>query len=126
MPKILIVEDQKETKEFAVNFFRRYNIDVLSAESAEEALSLIENHNNIDLVLLDIKLPGMDGIELLRRIKQTRPQMRAIMVTAKSPEEDDALKRCKELGASAYIHKPLELDELKKIILRELNYDYRL
>lgn len=116
MAKLLIVDDELDVREFAANFFRRRKIDVITAGSGKEALSLFEKENP-HLILLDIKMENMNGIETLKRLKEKDKNVKVIMVTGKKPEEDKSFKQCKELGALDYIHKPLELDELEKIVM---------
>jgi two-component system response regulator (stage 0 sporulation protein F) len=120
MARLLIVDDEIDVREFAANFFRRRNIDCITAASGEEALGILEKQK-IGLVLLDIKMQGIDGVETLRRIKELNKDIKVIMVTGTEPEKDDILEKCKEFGALDYIHKPLELDELEKKILAELS-----
>ncbi len=119
MTKLLIVDDEIDIREFAANYFKKRKIKVTTAASGEEALNLIEKETP-QLVLLDIKLEGIDGIETLRRIKEKNNAIKVIMVTGKKPEEENAFIKCKELGAFDYIHKPLELEELEKVVLTQL------
>jgi len=119
MPKLLIVDDEIDVREFAANFFRKRKIEVSTAASGEEAISFLEK-NKPDLVLLDIKMPGIDGIETLRRIKQIDNSIKAIMVTGRKPEEEQAFETCKKAGALDYVHKPLQLDELERIVLKNI------
>lgn len=119
MARLLIVDDEADVREFAANFFRKRKVEVITASGGEEALELIEKQRP-DLVLLDIKMAGLDGIETLKRIKDKDKNMKVIMVTGKSYEEDGAMEKCKSYGALAYIHKPLVLDELEKTVLKEL------
>lgn len=121
MPRLLIVDDETDVREFAANFFRKRKIDVVTAATGEEALSLIEAQKP-HLTLLDIKMPGIDGIETLRRIKSLDNALRVVMVTGKKPEEEDCLATCTALGAMGYIHKPLELDELERIVMTALKH----
>ncbi|RJO63545.1 MAG: response regulator [Candidatus Omnitrophota bacterium] len=120
MAKLMIVDDEADVREFAASFFRKRKIEVQTAGSGEEAVAVFEK-NKPDLILLDIKMLGMDGIETLEAIRKKDQQVKVIMVTGKKPEEDEACKRCEELGVRGYVHKPLELDELEKIVLKELN-----
>ena len=120
MAKLLIVDDEVDVREFATNFFRKRKIEVVTVSSGEEALSLLEKQK-VDLVLLDIKMLGIDGIETLRRIRERDKNTKVIMVTGRKPEDEDSFDKCRELGATDYIHKPLKLDELEKIVLRELS-----
>ena len=119
MPKLLIVDDELDIREFGANFFRKRKIEVSTASSGEEALEKIDKEIP-DLVLLDIKMNGIDGIETLSRMKQKYSDIKAIMVTGRKPGEDETLARCKELGAIDYIHKPLELEELEKVVMANL------
>jgi two-component system response regulator (stage 0 sporulation protein F) len=120
MPRLLIIDDEVDVREFAANFFRRRKIDTITASSCEEAMDILEKQKPY-LVLLDIKMPGIDGIETLKRIKERDQNTKVIMVTSRKPEEEEAFDKCRQLGALDYIHKPLELDELEKIVLRELS-----
>lgn len=119
MAKLLIVDDEADVREFAASFFRKRKIEVLTASNGEEALSIVEKQKP-QLILLDIKMAGMDGIEALRLIREKDKDVKVIMVTGSRPEEANSFERCRKLGALDYIHKPLELDELERIVLREL------
>lgn len=119
MAKLLIVDDEADVREFAANFFRKRKVDVLTASSGEEAIDILEKQKP-RLVLLDIKMTGIDGIETLKRMKEKDKDIKVIMVTGKKPDEEGVFDKCRELGASDYIHKPLELDELENIVLKEL------
>lgn len=120
MAKLLIVDDEVDVREFATNFFRKRKIEVTAVASGEEAVDLIETQKP-NLILLDIKMSGIDGVETLRRIRQKDKNIKVIMVTGRKPEEGGAFEECRKLGISGYIHKPLELDELEKIVLKEIS-----
>ncbi len=122
MAKLLIVDDEADVREFAAKFFKRRKIEVMIAGSGEDALTALEKYK-ADLVLLDIKMEGIDGIETLRRIRERDKDARVIMVTGRKPDESGSFEKCRELGAIDYIHKPLELDELERVVLRELSQD---
>lgn len=119
MKKLLIVDDELDVQEFAANFFRKRKIEVITTASGEEAIN-IARKDTPHLILLDIKMPGIDGIETLRRIREQDKYIKVIMVTGKKLEEEDAFARCQELGALDYIHKPLELDELERVVMKAL------
>jgi two-component system response regulator (stage 0 sporulation protein F) len=119
MAKLLIVDDEIDVREFAANFFRKRKIEVSTAGSGEEALELLKNQQP-NLILLDIKMPGIDGIETLRRLRQNDKNIRVIMVTGQKPDEASASDQCKELGILDYIHKPLELGELERVVMNSL------
>lgn len=119
MPKLLIVDDESDVREFAANFFRKRKITCFTASGGEEALALVEK-DKPDLVLLDIKMEGIDGIETLKRIKEKDKNLKVIMVTGRKPEDEDSFAKCKDEGALDYIHKPLELDELEKVVMKNI------
>lgn len=120
MTKLLIVDDEADVREFAANFFRKRKIEVTSVSSGEETLKIIEK-DKPHLILLDIKLTGIDGIETLRRIRQNDKNIKVIMVTGRKEDAEQAFEQCRQLGALNYIHKPLDLGELERIVLKELS-----
>lgn len=119
MPKLLIVDDETDVREFAANFFRKRKIDCVTASGGEEALDILKR-GEIDLVLLDVRMKGIDGIETLKRIREQEQDTKVIMVTGRKPEEEGAYDKCQKLGAIGYIHKPLELDELERVVMKNL------
>ena len=115
-PTILAVDDEPSVLEsFCVALEDDYRIIPVSNGGA--ALKALET-NNIDLVLLDIMMPGMDGIETLRRMKEADPDVDVIMVTVKKDAESAVT--CMKLGARDYICKPFQLEELLRTVEREL------
>ncbi len=122
MHSILIVDDDRSTREsFRMILKGRYHL--LLAKSAEEALVLLEK-KKIDLVILDIIMPGMSGLEFLAKIKKSDFSPEVIMVTAYKAVKT-AIEAMK-LGAADYITKPFEVDEVKVIIEHTLkNLDLR-
>ena len=119
MAKLLIVDDETDVREFAANFFRRRKVEVSTASSGEEAINLMDKHKP-HLVLMDIKMDGIDGIETLKRIREKDKEVKVIMVTGRKPEEEESFNKCREYGAMDYIHKPLDLYELEKVVLSVL------
>jgi len=117
MPKLLIVDDESDIREFARNFFRKRNIDTHTAEGGKEALEIIEKENP-DLVLLDVRMAEMTGIEVLQTLRGRNNNTKVIMVTG--VEEEETVKTAHDLGVREFIHKPLVLEELEKIVLKEL------
>lgn len=119
MTRLLIVDDETDVREFAANFFGKRKIETVTASSGEEALEKIKKQKP-DLVLLDVRMDGIDGVETLKRIKELDREIKVIMVTGRKPEEEGTYERCRQLGALDYIHKPLELDELEQVVLKTL------
>jgi DNA-binding response OmpR family regulator len=117
MPKLLIVDDEIDVREFAKNFFKRRKIDVETSESGEDALNKLSTVKP-DLIILDVRMSGMDGIEVLRKMREAGNKTEVIMVTGIN--EQATIDTAKELGVVGYIHKPLILDELEKEVLSRL------
>jgi len=116
MPKLLIIDDEIDVREFVASFFRKRKIETITASNGKEGITLAEKQKP-NLILLDIKMPDMDGIEALRQIREKDKDVKVIMVTGKSPEDENAFNKCRQFGASDYIHKPLELDILEKTVM---------
>ena len=116
--KILIVDDDKSVRDFLELFLKKkgYN-QVISVESGFEALKVVEKEN-IKLVLLDIKLPGMDGLEVLRKIKEVKKDTGVIMITG-HPDEERAKEAIKS-GAYDFIVKPFDLTYLELSVLTKI------
>ena len=120
MAKLLIVDDEVDVREFASNFFRKRKLEVSTAASGEEAIEKTRQ-DKPDVVLLDIRMEGMSGIQTLEEIKKFDPSIKVFMVTGTNPKENEAYNRCLELGASNYVHKPLKLDELEQVVMNAIN-----
>ena len=110
MAKVLVVDDTPEAVELLVEFLSSKGYEVLTATSGEEALRRVKE-DRPHLVLLDIHMPKMDGMEVLRRIREIDPEMGVIMATAVN--EEDVGRKALELGAFDYIVKPLDLKYLE-------------
>jgi len=113
MVKLLVVDDEKDVCSFVENFFSVRGFRVFCANSGEEACRIAEREDPL-IILQDIRMPGIDGIETLRRIKKLRPNNRIIMVTCVDDVEKMGIAR--DLGADTYITKPLVLDDLVKSV----------
>ncbi|MCK5580214.1 MAG: response regulator [Candidatus Omnitrophica bacterium] len=117
MSKLLIVDDEIDIREFAKRFFKKRGIDVYTASGGDEAHEIIQDQE-FDLILLDIRMDEKTGVELLREIRESGNNVKVIMVSG--IEEEDMIKETEALGVQGFIHKPLVLDELEKIVLAEL------
>jgi two-component system, NtrC family, response regulator PilR len=115
--KILVVDDEKSMREFLEIMLRKEDYKVSLAPNGEEVLRIIER-DIFDLVLLDIRMPKMDGIAVLKKIKALSPETVVIMITAYA-SADTAIKAMKE-GAYDYITKPFKVEEIKLIIKNAL------
>jgi len=110
---VLVVEDEKSQREMLEGFLLRQGLSVSSVDGGEKALDEV-GRANYDLVLLDYKMPRMDGIQTLREIKRVNPELAVIMMTAYGTIET-AVQAMKE-GAADYLTKPIDLDELILLI----------
>jgi DNA-binding NtrC family response regulator len=107
--KVLLVDDETEFIETLVKRLRKRNLDVNSANSGKEALEKLKS-NPADVVVLDVKMPDMDGIETLKQIKKQNPKVEVIMLTGHASVE--VAIQGMELGAFDYLMKPMDIDEL--------------
>jgi len=117
MPKILVVDDEQDIRNFAKSFFEKRNISVLTASGGNEALEIIEREKP-ELVLLDIHMEEMTGVEVLKKLRESKNDVKVIMVTG--VEEEAIVNEANSWGIRGYIHKPLVLEELEKIVIGEL------
>ncbi|MDD5680281.1 MAG: response regulator [Candidatus Omnitrophica bacterium] len=118
MKKILLVDDEADVCNFMMRFFEERNFEAFSATSGNEALRILEK-DRPDIILLDIKMKDRDGMEILKEIKNINKDAKVVMVTC--VDDTEAMKRAKDLGAAAYITKPLVLSDLMEIVLRNLS-----
>ncbi len=106
---ILLVDDEADFVETMTKRFRIRKMPVTSAGSGLEALKLVEEQD-FDVVILDVRMPGMDGLEVLRQIRAKRPLTEVIMLTGHASL--DAGMQGMSLGAYDYVLKPADFDEL--------------
>jgi len=108
--KVLLLEDEKSIRDFIRINLRREGWDVVEAATGEEALHLAECQQGMEIAILDVMLPGIDGFTVCERLRQKDPRLGIIMLTAKS-QEADKIKGL-EYGADDYICKPFSPAEL--------------
>jgi DNA-binding NtrC family response regulator len=107
---VLLVDDEAPFVEALTRRLTRRELDITPAFDGSEALGKLDKMTQIEVVILDVKMPGMDGIETLRQIKQAHPLTEVIMLTGHATVES-AIEGMK-LGAFDYLMKPCDLDEL--------------
>jgi DNA-binding response OmpR family regulator len=115
---ILIVEDSSDISRLVRHILAQAGFQVVVAETGPAGWEAFETLHP-DLVLLDVNLPGIDGIELCRRIKQASPQTPVIMLTVQA--ETEAVQRGIRAGANTYLAKPFEISQL----MAAVNYALR-
>ncbi|MCD6062294.1 MAG: chemotaxis protein CheY [Flavipsychrobacter sp.] len=113
---ILVVDDDVRNLFALTTAFEKYNINTITAESGQEAINILNENNNIDMVLMDIMMPEMDGYETTGKIRREHKNtnLPIIAVTAKAMKGDR--EKCIEAGASDYITKPVKIDQLLSLM----------
>lgn len=115
--KILVVDDELFVRELLSEFLGKQGFEVLLAESGEKALE-IANSSAVQIALIDLKMPGMDGIQTLKELKKKNPQILPIIMTG-YPTIESAVEALRS-GACDYVIKPFKLNELRTSIDRVL------
>lgn len=107
--KLLVVDDEQRFLFTTEKLLKRQGFDVLTAESGGRALMLLKEHD-VKVVILDVKMPGIGGIEILKEIKRLYPHLAVIMLTghATVPSAVEAM----QMGATDYLMKPVAMDQL--------------
>jgi len=114
MPKILLVDDESKFRDSLAKRLSMRGFNTVDVDNGEDAIKIVRSDSDIDIVLLDRKMPGMNGEQVLHEIKAFRPELQVIMLTAYG-----SLKSAMEIGkmeAYAYMEKPADFDELIKTI----------
>ncbi len=106
---ILLVDDEKDFLDVLAKRLRKRQLNLITNNSGEEAISTIKS-TPVDIVVLDMKMPEMDGLQTLRAIKAIKPAVEVIMLTGHADAE--AAVEGMELGAFDYLIKPVDIDEL--------------
>jgi two-component system response regulator CpxR len=111
--KILLVDDEREFVQTLSERLIMRDMGSAVAYDGESALNMVDEEEP-EVMLLDLKMPGIDGIEVLRKVKATRPDIEVIILTGHGSEADRQI--CMELGAFAYIHKPVDINILSETL----------
>lgn len=117
MSAILVVDDEQSMRDFLSIMLKKEGHDVVAAENGHDAVKALKNEI-FELVISDVKMPGMDGIDLLKTVRKTSPESIVIMITAYATAET-AVEAMKQ-GAYDYITKPFKVDEIKLTIQKAL------
>jgi DNA-binding NtrC family response regulator len=115
---ILVVDDEPIVRESIRDWLKDAGYKVLTAETGEEALKLLDKHD-ISILVIDVRLPGRTGISVLKDVKARKPKIKSIVITAYPSEElsDEAKKQ----GAVDYLVKPINPDDLEVLIRETLS-----
>jgi len=119
LPNIILVEDNPDDERLAIRALRKGNVanEILVARNGEEAIALILSADPLPcVVLLDLKLPKIDGLEVLRRIRaEPRTKLLPVVVLTSSSEDRDIVESY-SLGANSYVRKPVEFDRFTEAV----------
>ncbi|KHD86714.1 chemotaxis protein CheY [Heyndrickxia ginsengihumi] len=115
--KLLIVDDQFGIRILLTEVLQKEGYETFQAANGVQALELVKKYT-FDLVLLDMKIPGMDGIEILKRMKKIHSDIRVIIMTAYG--ELDMIEETKKLGALTHFAKPFDIDDIRKAVKESL------
>jgi DNA-binding response OmpR family regulator len=113
--KVLVVDDERDFVKLFVKRFVMRNLDVDGVTSGQEALEYLRE-NPVDVIVLDVKMPGMDGLETLKEIKKRSPQVEVIMLTGHGSVKSGI--QGISLGAYDYVLKPFKIEDLLERILK--------
>ncbi len=116
--RVLFVDDEEELVSTVVERLGFRNIDAQGATSGTDALQLIQEQD-FDIVVLDVKMPGLGGFDVIKKIKQQRPDLAVLFLTGHGAKED--AKEGIRMGASDYIMKPVDIEMLIKILHKAVN-----
>lgn len=117
IPKLLLVDDEREFVQTLSERLLMREVHSATAYDGETALDIL-SEDDPEVMILDLKMPGIDGIEVLKKVKATRPEVEVIILTGHGSEKDREL--CMSLGAFAYLQKPVDIDVLTET-LRKAN-----
>jgi YesN/AraC family two-component response regulator len=104
--KMLFVEDEEDLISIITDTLTKLKIDFLTARNGQEALEVINENSDIDVVITDINMPYMNGLELIEKLNEIRPSLPVIIMSAHT--ETEYIKSAKELGVDNYLLKPFD------------------
>jgi DNA-binding NtrC family response regulator len=111
--KVLLVDDEEEFVRSLSERLQMRELDSDLAFNGEQALQVVQDEVP-DVMVLDLRMPGIDGMEVLRRVKKNYPKVQVIILTGHGGDKDE--KQARKLGAFAYLQKPVDLDHLVEVM----------
>lgn len=117
MIRLLLVDDEEGITGALKDFFQQRGFLVETANSGEDAIEIVKK-TKIDIMFLDMKMRGMDGLEVLEKIKHINKDIKVIMLTIL--EDEGIIDKAKKLGAEEYITKPFRLDYLEEVVIKKV------
>ncbi len=116
---ILVVDDDQSIVSIFEFILQQAGYNTVTASSGDECIAIIQSERKIDLVFLDVKMPGMSGIDTFKEVQKLRPFLLVVMMTGYSV--DELLKEAFELGAYGVIYKPFDIEEVISVIDKIFN-----
>lgn len=116
--KVLVVDDQFGIRILLQEVLQREGYEIFQAPNGVIALEIVKNEDP-DIILLDMKIPGMDGLEILRNVRKLELDTKVIMMTAYG--ELDLIQEAMEMGALAHFTKPFDIDEIREAVKQALS-----
>lgn len=111
--RVLLVDDERDLVQTLSERLQMRDMGSAVAYDGESALKLVHD-DDPEVMIIDLKMPGIDGLEVLRQVKQTRPEIEVIILTGKGSASDEA--QCMQLGAFGYLQNPVDIDKLSAMI----------
>lgn len=111
--KVLVVDDEKVVRDFFKRLLSLEGLEVMGAEDGYTAVEAVKL-NKFDLYFIDVRMPGLDGLETYRGIRQVHPDATAVMITGYAVE--DILEEALKEGVQCHIHKPFDISQIKAVI----------
>lgn len=119
--KVLIVDDEEDSLELVTNIIKGLGFNVISVTNGSEALKVLQNVKDIQIVLADLVMGGMNGIELVKEARKRGINQKFIIITAYG--EMDSYIEAMNLGVVDYINKPVNGEQLIQVISKALDYE---
>jgi two-component system, response regulator, stage 0 sporulation protein F len=116
--RVLVVDDEQNSREGLSKILTKEGYSVRTAENGKKALLEAEN-NSFDLIITDLRMPEMDGIEVLEKLRKKNKDIGVVIVTAYG--EVNSYLKAMNLGAFEYLNKPIHLEELRRVINKALH-----
>lgn len=113
--KLLFVEDEEELLQIICDALSKLEINYLTASNGVEALEVIENNSDIDAIITDINMPHMNGLEMIKRLKESGNELPIIIMSAHTEEE--YIEKAKDFGVTEYLLKPFDFIKFIDIIV---------
>lgn len=117
MIKLLLVDDEKGITDSLKDFFQQRDFSVQTANDGEDALEAVKR-DKPDIVFLDIRMRGMNGIDVLEKIKKIDKNIKVVMLTIF--EDKETVNKAMKLGADEYVTKPFSIDYLEETVIKKL------